>query len=335
MNLDPPLHEALLEQSFGLFRLSRMIYAVAELGIATQLVNGPRSADELAELTGTHAPSLASLLDVLACWGVFRRDPGGRYALTPVSERLVPGSAKAANVPMLMGWAGFPGMYEAFGEILQTLRTGESALRREYGGFHGYLAAKPDMRALYDRAMESTADSFAASARAADFSGARHLVDVGGGKGALALEILSLHPQLRATCFDLPDVVAQADVAGHPAASRLEFAAGDAFECVPAGADAYVTSTVLRCFDDERCLSLLRNIRNAMGEDAKLVAFEMVMPEGRDHIGMCTADLVARVLYGGRDRTESEFKSLFERAGLRHMRTGVATGICALEAQPA
>jgi hypothetical protein len=60
---------------------------------------------------------------------------------------------------------------------------------------------------------------------------------------------------------------------------------------------------VLRCFNDERCLQLLKNIRAAMPTHARLAVFEMIIPEGRDNLGMSMADLTARVLYGGRDRT--------------------------------
>lgn len=312
-----------------------MMDAVATLDVAAHLADGPKDAATLARLTGTQAASLGAVLDALACWGAFGRDAAGRYALNDFSRRLVPGSPGAANVPMLRGWAGLGAAYEAFGDILHTLRTGEAALRKRHGtSFHGYLAAHPEMAELYDRAMESTVDSFASGAGAWDFSQARTLVDVGGGQGAFALEILARNPGLTAISYDLPEVIAAAGTVDHPAASRLELRAGDAMEAVPAGADVYLTSTVLRCFDDERAGRLLRNVRQAMGPRSKLVCYEMVVPEARDHLGLCMANVVARVLYGGLDRTEGEFKSLFAAAGLRLARTIPLEGLSVLEAEP-
>ncbi len=89
MNLTPPLDPMVLEQSFSLYRLSRMLFAVASLDVASHLTAGPLDASTLARLTNTHAPSLTSLLDALVCWGVFTRDDQNRYALTPFSQRLI------------------------------------------------------------------------------------------------------------------------------------------------------------------------------------------------------------------------------------------------------
>ncbi|MGE5462599.1 MAG: methyltransferase [Syntrophothermus sp.] len=337
MNLTPPLDPSVLEQAFGAFRLSRLLFAVASLDLASHLVEGPQDAPSLARKTNTHEASLTSLLDALVGWGVFTRDREDRYGLTPFSRRLVPGTENAANIPFLLGWVGFPVTYDAYGDILHTLRTGESAVQGRYGaGFHRFLSEHPEMGALYDRAMGATSDSFVQCAAAYDFSNAHTLIDVGGGQGALALEILSRYPDLHAISFDLPEVIKDAQVGTHPASRRLEFMGGDAFQKVPSGGDVYMTSTVLRCFDDERCLLLLKNISAAMPAYARLAAFEMVIPAERDNLGMSMADLTARVLYGGCDRTEQQFRDLFARAGLRLRRLIPVEGTMhVLEAVPA
>jgi hypothetical protein len=337
MNLTPPLDPSVLEQAFGAFRLSRMLFSVASLDIASCLVNGPLGAQSLARMTDTHTASLTCLLDALVCWGVFTRDDHDRYGLTPFSERLVAGKENSANIPFLLGWVGFPITYEAYGDLLHTLRTGESALQGRHSiGFHQYLAENPEMGMLYDKAMGATSDSFAQCAAAYDFSKAHTIVDVGGGQGALALEVLSRYPNLYAISFDLPDVIKDASIDKHPAHQRLQLIGGDAFEALPSGADVYITSTVLRCFNDERCLQLLGNIRAAMPAHGKLVAFEMILPNKRDILTMCMADLTARVLYGGCDRTEQQFRELFAGAGLKLTNIiPVEATMHALEAIPA
>jgi hypothetical protein len=336
MNLTPPLDPTVLEQAFGVFRLSRMLFAVASLDIAGRLTSGPLDAQTLAHMTGTHAASLTCLLDALVCWGVFTRDEHERYGLTPFSKRLIPGKNNSANIPFLLGWVGFPITYDAYGNLLHTLRTGESALQGRYGiGFHQYLAENPEMGMLYDKAMGATSDSFTQCATAYDFSKAHTIVDVGGGQGALALEILSRYPDLYAISFDLPDVIKDAHTDIHPAHQRLQLTGGDAFSAVPPNADIYITSTVLRCFNNERCLQLLKNIRAAMPAHGKLVAFEMILPDQRDNLLMNMADLTARVLYGGCDRTEQQFRELFSQAELQLTNSILVEGTMhALEAIP-
>jgi hypothetical protein len=336
MPLPPPLDPADLEQAFTLYRLSRMLHVVATLDVANHLAGAPLDARRLAQLTDADASSLASVLDALVCWGVFDRDDHDRYALNRVSRRLVAGTENAANVPFLLGWAGWPATYEAFGNLLHTVRTGQGALGANGGGFHAYLAANPEMSALYDRAMDATAEGFAECADAYDFSGARTLVDVGGGQGAFCLEILQRNRQLRAVCLDVPEVVAKGIVGEHPAQDRLELIGGDAMTTVPPGRDLYVTSTVLRCFADDACLRLLKSVRAAMAPSSKLAAFEMIVPDRRDHLAVCMANVVARAVYGGKDRTESEFRALFAAADLRLVRTIPTAGtISVLEAVPA
>lgn len=336
MNLTPPLDPSVLEQLFPLFRISRMIFAVASLDIASHLVAGPLDAQALANATNTHQASLSSLLDSLVGWGIFTRDDQNCYGLTPFSQRLVPGAENAANIPFLLGWAGFPVTYEAYGDLLHTLRTGESAIQGRYGvGFHQYLTEHPDLGALYDKAMGATTDGFIHCAEVYDFSNAKTIVDIGGGRGEFALEILSRYPDLHAISFDLPEVIRDAHIETHPAHRRLELIGGDAFVAVPAGGDLYLTSTVLRCFNDDRCLLFLRNIRTAMPPHARLAAFEMIIPDQRDNLGMSMADLTARVLYGGCDRTEQQFRNLFAQAGLSLRRVIPVEGTMhALEAVP-
>ena len=53
-----------------------------------------------------------------------------------------------------------------------------------------------------------------------------------------------------------------------------------------------------------------------MPSHARLVAFEMIIPDQSDNLGMSMVDLTARVLYGGCDRIEGQFRNLFAQSGL-------------------
>src|SRR3954471_13444640 len=75
--------------------VSQMVHVAAKLGLADRLADGPRTHDELAAATGTHARSLYRLLRTLASVGIFSEDEEGRFSQTPLSEALrkdVPGS---------------------------------------------------------------------------------------------------------------------------------------------------------------------------------------------------------------------------------------------------
>jgi hypothetical protein len=67
---------------------SRAVYAVAELGIADLLVDGPVSSGELARVTGVHPQSLYRVLRLLAALEVFVEVEPGSFGLTALGDRL-------------------------------------------------------------------------------------------------------------------------------------------------------------------------------------------------------------------------------------------------------
>ena len=68
--------------------ISQAVRAMAILGLADHLASGPRTATNLAEETGAHAPSLARLLRTLVALGLCGRDDAGRVYLTPIGEAM-------------------------------------------------------------------------------------------------------------------------------------------------------------------------------------------------------------------------------------------------------
>ena len=66
------------------FQVSQAIHVAATLGLADHLADGPRTSDELAAATDSHAGSLYRLLRALASVGVFDEDESRRFSLTPM-----------------------------------------------------------------------------------------------------------------------------------------------------------------------------------------------------------------------------------------------------------
>jgi hypothetical protein len=313
--IQAPLQPADLEPCMGLFRLSRALHATVRLGLVPALARGPLAAAQVADACGTHPVATEALLDALVAWGVLARDAEDRYRINPVSRRLLPGEPGGANLALIDGWAGLDACFDAFTDLVHSIRTGECGLQRRHGcDFHAYLERNPAQNERYQTAMSSTLASFTALAATLDAAACDLIVDVGGGRGDFLATILARHPRPRGLCVDLPHVV---DGLGPRCDGRLAFATADAFRHVPAGADLYLTSTVLRCFEDVDAVALLRSIRRAMTKpDARLVCYEIVVPAARDDPWGALAQLTARCVYGGRDRTEAEFRSLLSRAGL-------------------
>lgn len=314
---DRPSPEALLQMTTGHW-ISQAIYAAAKLGIADLVKDGPKLCEELAQATEVHPHRLYRLLRALASVGVFREEEDGRFGLTPLAEYLqtgVPGSLRALVIMRSEL------QYQAWGEVLHSLKTGETAFNRVFGQeLFPYLTQHPRAAAVFEEAMTTYTTQVAATVVAAyDFSQFGTLVDVGGGYGTLLTAILQAHPAPRGVLFDLPHVVqaAQQRLAAAGLTERCAIQAGDFFEAVPSGGDAYLVKWIIHDWDDERSIVLLKNCHRAMTRHSKLLVVEAVIPPGNTSFFHKWMDLTMLVMLGGRERTEAEYHALFEAAGFK------------------
>ena len=336
-----------LPPPFVLFRMvtgyyvSRAIHVAAKLGIADLLAEGARGHDELARATSTHPDSLRRVLRLLAGAGVFTEEEDGKFALTPIGACLrsgVPGSMRAAT--LLFGGI----TQQAWGDLRHSIETGEPAFRRVFGmDSFDYLAEHPDEATNFDAAMAGFTIRIAtAVAEAYDFSPFHRIVDIGGGNGLLLAGILTAYPALAGIIFDLPHVAARAEeqIRELDLADRCEIVGGDFFKEVPSGGDAYLLKHVIHDWNDDRATEILRNCRRAMGAEATLLIVEGVYPsridQSEESRGAAANDVNMLVCTGGRQRSEAEFRGLFDAAGFRLMRivptqapVKVIEGVCA------
>jgi len=107
------------------FWMSRAIYVAAKLGIADLLKDGPKSPQELAQATGSHAPSLYRVLRALQSVGVFAEDDRENH-------------------------------YPAWEKVLNSVKTGTIAFNHVYGASKWqYMTEHPDEATIFDEAMAS------------------------------------------------------------------------------------------------------------------------------------------------------------------------------------
>jgi hypothetical protein len=316
--------------------VSQMVHVAARLGLADRLADGPKTADELAALTQTHARTLYRLLRALASVGIFSEDEEGRFSQTPLSESLrkdVPGSQWAMAV--MMG----DEHYHAWGDLLESVRTGQTAFDRLYGRpIFDYLAEHPEQARIFDAAMTSIhGRETGAMLDAYDLSGIGVLADIGGGNGTNLIGVLGHYPEMKAVLFDLPHVVERAaanlDRAGF--SGRCEVVGGDFFGPIPVQADAYFLRHIIHDWDDEKAALILRNIRTSMPQGARLLVVEHVLPPGDEPSFGKLLDLNMLLLPGGVERTAEEFRRLYEGSGFRLTRIVPAQGdLSVIEGEP-
>jgi hypothetical protein len=313
-----PPHAQLIQMGMASL-VSAIVYAAAKLSIADHLASGAKSAVELSEPTGTHAPSLHRLLRSLAGLGILTEREGQRFALTPLGEALqsgAPGSAHA-SVLTLCG----PIFWNSLGEFIYSLETGKPSFEKAFGmPVFDYLARHPEAASAFSETMVGFHGAEPpAVAKAYAFSGVKTLVDVGGATGNMLAAVLSEHPGVRGVLFDLPHVVrdAPAFLNARGIADRVTIEAGSFFDAVPSGGDAYLLSHIIHDWSEQQCLTILGKCRDAMPPDGRLLLVEFVLPPGdTPHPGKML-DLVMLTIPGGQERTEAEYAALLGKAGFR------------------
>lgn len=310
--LPPPVK--LLQMATG-YWVSQAIYVAAKLRIADLLKDGPKTAEQLAELTQVNSDSLYRLLRALASLGIFTETTPHSFGLNSTAEFLrsdVPGSVCAMAI--MLGEEH----YSAWGNLMHSVKTGGSAFEATFGKtLFDYLAVTPSASETFNQAMTSFASQSLDVANSHDFSQYERIIDVGGGHGILLTAILKTYPNLKGDIFDLPHTVEGVKDGLDPAVhDRCQTIGGSFFDSVPDGYDAYILSNVIHDWNDENCDKILASCHKAIAPGKKLLMVEQLVPPGDQFAFSKLLDLNMLILtVGGRERTEDEYRSLLAKSG--------------------
>ncbi len=332
-----PPHVPLIQMATAHW-VSHVVHAAAQLSLADHLASGPRTAEDLAGPTKTHAPSLYRLMRTLASLGIVSEDSSRKFSLTPVGEALktgAPGAAKATILTLASDW-----MMRGFSEFQYSLQTGKPAFEKSLGmPIFDWFAQHPKEASLFSETMVGFHGMEPPAVAAAyDFSGARTVVDVGGATGNLLSAVLAKHAGPRGILFDLPHVVTDAPalIKSRGLTDRITIESGSFFDRVPAGGDVYMLSHVIHDWSESQCLTILGHVRRALNPGGRVLIIEMVLPSGNaPHPGKML-DIMMLIGPGGQERTEAEYAALLSKAGMRLARViPTASAVSIVEAVPA
>ena len=178
------------------------------------------------------------------------------------------------------------------------------------------------------------ASSHSAIVNAYDFSDINTLTDVGGGLGVLMEKILIANSAMKGIVADIPSVIQKTRemIQARGIEDRCQAVECDFFKKVPSGSDAYLMSNILHDWSDEQCRIILTNCKHAMKKESRILLVEMIVPPGNEPSVAKLLDLEMFVMTGGRERTEAEFKDLFEASGFKLSRIiPTEENICIIE----
>jgi len=309
---------ALLQAAYGA-QTAQLLYIAAKLGIADQIQDGHRPAEELARSLGVDASALQRILRGLVSLGVCVELADSQFGLTSMGDYLRSDHPDSVHPRLLLNGEVH---YAIWSEMLATVRNGESASQHRFGmPFYEYLASNPAAGTLFDKTMASAVRyRHRPVVDAYDFGQFRTLVDVGGGNGALMIEIMANYPKIAGIVFDVPRIAegAQQTIDSSGLGERCRFIGGNALDGVPAGGDAYILSAVVSGWEDEEAVVVLKHCRKVMEPQGKVLIVDWIMPaadEPRETFlfwDTVITDLIMLATAGvrGRIRTGAEFMEL-------------------------
>ncbi len=316
-----PLYLQMLELATGHFR-SQAICTAAALGIADLLKDGPKSSEELGRTTGAQPQALYRLLRALASIDVFQQDEKGDFELTPLATTLLSDSPDSVLKAALLAHAAFH--WNSWSHLHHAVLTGKSAFEHVHGTeLFDYLRTDHAATQVYEAWMTRLSDMQVPSLLASyEYAKFPTIVDVGGGHGALLAAILKANPGVRGVLFDLPEVLADARIVREAGVeSQCSVMPGNMFERIPPGGDLYLLKTIIHDWDDDSSVRILKNCREAMTTESRLLLIESVVPEGNGPHPSKFMDLNMLVLTrGGRERTTAEYHALFKAGGFEPTR---------------
>jgi ubiquinone/menaquinone biosynthesis C-methylase UbiE len=219
-------------------------------------------------------------------------------------------------------WIGEPAHWSVYADMMHSVRTGKPAWDHVHGEpvFPYLFKTNVELGNIFNRAMASYSHQSIAGVLAAyDFSGVSTIADIAGGLGHLIASILKEYPSSKGVLFDLKEVLTNAPtmLESYGVADRVELVEGDFFKEIPVVADVYLLKHIIHDWYDDNCEMILRNIRNVMPDDGRVLIVDAVIPEGNaPHMGKIM-DLEMLISPGGVERTAAEFSSLLDRSGFR------------------
>jgi 2-polyprenyl-3-methyl-5-hydroxy-6-metoxy-1,4-benzoquinol methylase len=311
-----------VDQMTRAFQVGQLVHAGAILGLYDVLDRGAMAPAEVAAEVSADPVGTRRLMRALAATEVLAELGDGCFVNTELGELLCEKHPRSARSMATMRMD--ERLWRAWGALPQAVRTGEVSYRAANGGsFWADFADDPARARRFNALMVVRSQQFAASLiEQFDFQECRHIVDVGGGSGAVLAAALAVAPDAIGTVFDLESGLVGTDrfLSDSGVLHRCNLVAGSFFESVPGDADVYILRQVLHDWPDDQAIEILSTCRRAMTRPgARLLVSDIHLAE---HAVACARDearflqdMNMFVMFGTGERTESEFRALLSATG--------------------
>lgn len=302
------------------FVYSQVLFACVKLKMFETLAAGPQSAGALAEQWRMPVDAAQRLLSAAESLELVEVRGSGVFGLGEL------GAALLGNPGVMAMIEHHSLLYADLQDPVALLRDSSRPTRlAQYWAYASQAAPAElsgDRITEYTRLMGASQQLIAADILDAfPFEQHRCLLDVGGGNGSFAVAATRRFPHLKAMVFDLPGVAreAAAEIASKGLTDRISTHGGDAFAtALPRGADLVSLVRVLHDHNDDRALTLLRSVRQALAAGGTvLIAEPMGGASGTPTVTEAYFNFYLLAMGQGRPRSPETISQMLRDAGFK------------------
>jgi SAM-dependent methyltransferase len=297
------------------FQASRVVLTAYELGLFSALGAGRKTSAAVARALKTNPRATDRLMNALCALGLLTKTMD-QFANAPdVAQFLVKG--KPGYQGSLMHIAH---LWQTWSTLTEAVRCGRAVRNREIN------ARGSDWLESFITAMHGFASERAAGVvKLLDLKHVARVLDVGGGSGAYSMAFAAAKPGLRATVFDLPNVVplTQGYLKRGGCANCVGTVAGDfTKDALPSGYDLVFVSAIIHMLSPKENVALLRKCARALNRGGQVVIQDWIMNNDRTQ-PPGGALFALNMLVGtaaGDTYTEAEVRGWFKQTGFTKAR---------------
>ena len=309
---------------------SKTLLSAIEMGVFTELANGPEKFEALSGRLGLHPRSARDFLDTLTALGFLQRT-GDTYANTPETALFLD-RKKPSYVGGILEMANHR-LYPFWGHLTEALRTGlpQNEFKDGGPGLFETLYADPARLKQFLAAMTGISHGANSTiARKFPWKDYRTFVDVGTAQGDLAAQVALANPHLTGQGFDLPEVapIFEEYVATVGVADRVSFAAGSFFDQPLPKADVVMMGHILHDWDLPTKQMLVRRAFDAVPSGGAFIVYESIIDDDRSKnaFGLMMSLNMLIETPGGFDYTGADCAGWMREAGFSSTRVEPLVG---------
>jgi hypothetical protein len=309
------------------FWASKVLMAAVEMDVFTKIDGKQVTGQELQQMLKLESRPAQVFASALASVGLLEAK-NGRFSNSQIAAAFL-----SKKSPAYMG--GFVCMvderlYKGWDSLAWSLANNKPVEVKKGGDAESLFNDAKNDRSIeaiqkFTHAMHGVSIGPAmALAKVFDFSKYKNMIDIGGGSGAYAINVVKEYPNMNATVADLAPVcqVAEGYIASYGVGSRVKTMPLDFWkQDIPKGHDVAFLSHIIHDYDEEKDVALLKKIHASLSPGGAVIISEWMLND--DKTGPVPSAMMGLNMIietnGGRNYSFAEISEMLKKAGFKNI----------------